>query len=236
MSSVAPARPFASPVARTAVIAALEIEARTLDSMGRKPELSIGVSGPGAERAYDAARGAVAAGARALLSWGIAGALRPERRTGDVMLPARLLSAAGEWTTDTAWRRRVAEIVGGQHVVSEEALYSADRVVSGREARAELAGRTGAAAVDMESAAVARAAAEAGLPCIAIRVIADGPDDALPDGIESLVTRDGRARYGGLWRSLLRPSQIPLLFTLARRSGTACGVLRGMAADLGARA
>jgi adenosylhomocysteine nucleosidase len=236
VSPAAPPRPFASPVARTAVITALEIEARTLDGFGREPDLLVCLSGPGPERAFAAARSAVAAGAEALLSWGIAGALSSERRTGDVLLPARVLSATGEWATDAAWRRRVATMAARQFVVSEDPLYSAEHVVSGAGARAELAGRTGAVAVDMESAAVAQAAAEAGIPCIAIRVVADGPDDSLPDGIESLVTREGRTRYPGLWRLLLRPSQLPLLFELARRSRAACRVLRTAAVDLAGRA
>ena len=164
VSLVAPPLPFASPAAPLAMIAALEIEARTLAGLRRHPGLRVSVSGPGPERAFEAARVAVAAGAGALLSWGIAGALSPARRTGDVMLPARLLSPAGEWGTDTGWRRRVEAAVGGQFTVSEDALYSAEHVVSGAGARADLAGSTGAVAVDMESAAVARAAAEAGLP------------------------------------------------------------------------
>jgi adenosylhomocysteine nucleosidase len=116
--------------------------------------------------------------------------------------------------------------------ISEDTLYSAGRVVSDPRDRAELAGRTGAAAVDMESAAVARAAAEAGLPCVAIRAIADGADDDLPRGIESLVTRDGRTRFRGLWPLLLEPSQIPLLLRLGRRSAAACRVLRRLSGIL----
>jgi hypothetical protein len=147
-----------------------------------------------------------------------------------VLLPARILSAAGEWVTDADWRLRLAAALGSEFGISEAPLYSALEVVTTPSAKLELAGRTGAAAVDMETAAVAQAAAAARLPCMAIRVIADGSADALPQGIESLVTAEGRTRYRALWPMLFAPSQIPRLYLLARRSGAASRVLRRLAA------
>lgn len=225
MSPVAPPLPFASPAARLAVIAALEIEARTLDFLSNEPELRVYVSGPGPERAGIAARGAIAEGAGALLAWGIAGALGGDVDCGDVIVPARVLSAAGEWTLNAAWRQRVAAALGTRFGVGESALYSSAQVVTRPQAKRDLAERTGAAAVDMESAAVAEAAAAAGLPCIVIRVIADGPDDTLPEGIEALLTSDGRTRYRGLLPLLLAPWRIPALLMLAQRSSAARRVL-----------
>jgi hypothetical protein len=215
-----------------AVIAALEIESRTLDVLSRDLETRVYVSGPGPERAGTTARNAIADGAGALLAWGMAGALRADCGNGDVIVPGRVLSAAGEWATDAAWRRRVAAALDGHIEFGEGALYSSPQVVSLPQVKRELAERTGAAAVDMESASVAAAAAESGLPCIVIRVIADGAGDALPDGIESMLTADGRTRYRGLWRLLRQPSQIPSLLVLARQSAVARRVLREVAGAL----
>jgi adenosylhomocysteine nucleosidase len=159
--------------------------------------------------------------------------LRSERNCGDVILPDRVLSSSGEWATDAAWRQRIAAIIGRRFAVSEEPLFSAGGVLTEPRAKMVLARRTGAVAVDMESAAVAEAAAEAGLPWIAIRVIADESADALPRGIESLLTPEGRTRYRGLWPLLLAPSQIPLLLVLARRSAVAG---RGLRRRAGVRA
>jgi adenosylhomocysteine nucleosidase len=220
-----PVRPFAAPAPKLAVIAALEIEARTLASLRRQPELRIYISGPGPARARTTAREAIADGAGALLSWGLAGGLRGDRSCGDVLVPARVLSSAGEWSTDLDWRREVVAVLGRRFRPSDEPLYSAERVVALPQAKAELSRRTGAAAVDMESAAVAAAAALAGLPCLIIRVVADGPADALPAGVEALVRDDGRTRPVGLWQTLLAPSQIPPLLKLARRSSVARRVL-----------
>jgi adenosylhomocysteine nucleosidase len=224
-----PVPPFAAPAVPVAVIAALALEARTLEVFRRDPEVCVYLSGPGPERAGAAARGAIAAGARALLSFGLAGGLSRELGCGAIVLPARVLSSSGEWATDAAWRQRVAEGIGRRFALSEEALYSALHVVTRPQAKAELAKRTGAAAVDMESAAVAGAAAEAGLPYIAIRVVADGPDDALPERIESLLTADGHTRYRGLLSLLLAPAEFPRLLVLARRSDQARRTLGDLA-------
>jgi adenosylhomocysteine nucleosidase len=215
------------------VIAALEIEARTLEFLSREPRVRVYVSGPGPLHAGVTARNAIADGAGALLAWGMAGALRADGESGDVIVPARVLCESGEWATDAAWRRRIAATLAGRFEVGDSALFSAVQVFSLPQAKRELGERTGAAAVDMESAAVAKAAADAGLPCIVIRVIADRQGDALPEGIESLLTADGRTRHRGLWPLLLRPRRIPSLLVLARRSVVARRVLREVAGILG---
>lgn len=235
MTTALPVRPFASPAARLAVIAALEIEARTLESLARGPEVRVYVSGPGSSRAGSMARDAIANGAGALLCWGVAGALSGDCECADVIVPSRVLSDSGEWATDPAWRHRVLAALGGRIASSERPLFTSRQLVAGPQARRELAERSGAAAVDMESAAVAQAAAEAGLPCIVIRVIADGAADVLPEGIESLLTVDGRTRLRGLWPLLLRPSRILPLLVLARRSAAARRVLRELAGILAER-
>ena len=130
VSPVAPPLPFASPAAPLAVIAALQVEARTLEFLSGEPRVRVYVSGPGPLRAGAAARNAIADGARALLAWGIAGALRADCKNGDVIVPHRVHSAAGEWISDAAWRRRIAAALGGRIEVGEGALYSSGQVVA----------------------------------------------------------------------------------------------------------
>ncbi len=84
--------------------------------------------------------------------------------------------------------------------------------------RAALAAATGALAVDMESAAIARVAKERQIPFLAIRVVTDGPDDTLvidwdryrnPNGtmritsavLSALGSRQGIAELFRLWYS-----------------------------------
>jgi adenosylhomocysteine nucleosidase len=223
-----------SPAPRIAVIAALELEAQILRTVLQDRCGPIYVSGPGHDRAEAAARQAIAGGAESLVAWGLAGGISPGVTTGTVILPARLIGRSREWRAESTWRRRLAAAMTAQFNVSEEPLFSAENVVTTPAAKAALAARTGAVAVDMESAGIAAAAADAGLPFVALRVIADGPDDTLPNDIETLVTADGRTRYRGVPSFLLSPRRFRLLIRLAGQSQSARRVLRQVALALGA--
>ncbi len=61
-------------------------------------------------------------------------------------------------------------------------------------AKATLRAASGALAIDMESAAVAEAAAEAGVPFLVLRVIADPADRAIPPVALHGVAPDGSRR------------------------------------------
>jgi adenosylhomocysteine nucleosidase len=190
------------------------------------------VSGPGGERAARAARAAIADGAEALVSFGLAGGLVERAANGTVILPVRVIGDGETWTTDAAWRQRLVEALGAACRVLEGTLCSVARTVTEPEAKVALAAATGADAVDMESAAVARVATAAGRPFVAVRVVADGPADALPPNVEKLVTDDGRTRLAGLLPMLVSPRQLARLIALGRQSERAREVLRQVAAIL----
>lgn len=221
-----------SPAERVAVISALELEAGIARAATGRHRSQICVSGPGGDRALEAARNAIAQGARALISFGLAGGLSRNAATASVVLPQTICSEGGTWTADAAWRGRLAVLLRSDFRLLEGALYSAADVVVTPAAKARLAASSGAEAVDMESAAIAAAAAAAGLPCIALRVIADGPDDALPDKVASLVGPDGRTRVSGLAAFIFSPRSLRLLFGLAGRSRQARAELARVTAVL----
>ena len=75
------------PREQLAVIVALELEAAILRRAHRLAAPPVFVSGPGLERARAAAERAIAAGARALIGWGLAGGLSETAVTGSVLLP-----------------------------------------------------------------------------------------------------------------------------------------------------
>jgi adenosylhomocysteine nucleosidase len=206
------------PAEQVAVISALELEAEIARTATRRHRSRICVSGPGGDRALETARMAIARGARALISFGLAGGLSRNAATASVVLPQTIRSEAGAWAADTTWRGRLAGLLRSDFQLLEGTLFSAADVVLTPEAKARLAASSGADAVDMESAAIAAAAAAAGLPCIALRVIADGPDDALPDNVVSLVGPDGRTRLRSLTAFVFSPRRLRLLLGLAGRS------------------
>ena len=149
--------------------------------------------------------------------------------TGTVVIPARVIDETRSCATSDDWRRIVASSLRDEFAVSEEALVSVDAVLTDVAAKQSLASRTGAVAVDMESAGIARVAQRAGMPFLVLRVVADGPDDALPDCVAGLVTPRGSTRLVGLLRFAGAPGQLPSLFRLARNSRVARNVLERIA-------
>jgi adenosylhomocysteine nucleosidase len=220
------------------VVAALAAEARALSpSMRRGGRKTFGefsqlhdgtllaVSGIGCPAAEAAARALVAAQVSALMTFGLAGALDPALAAGTVMLPGELISRDGaRFVTCLAWRERVAASLG--LAVSTGSLLTSARAIETPAEKAAAFRDTGAAAVDMESAAVAAVAAAHGLPFIAVRVIVDTAGDALPAAVVA-ASRAGRVEIGRLLAGLVAaPREIAALIRLARRYRMAMRSLR----------
>jgi adenosylhomocysteine nucleosidase len=156
----------------------------------------LAIAGLGFERAGEAARSLIGRGARALLSWGVAGGLFGDLAPGDLLLPERVVSDEGLWATDRALRMRVQQAVGGDACEGGD-LYCSRTPVTSVGAKRALAAR-GMSAVDMESAAVATAAQRAGVPFVAVKAICDPASREIPLVALRLLDRDGGVR----WRAL----------------------------------
>lgn len=185
-------------------------------------------AGASAERAYRGARSLVDQGAEALLSIGIAGGLDAALRPGDIVLPDLVIGSDGaQWHAASEWHAAVLQDVPSPAI--GPLLAAADPACTVAE-KAALRARTGALAVDMESGAVAMAAAETNIPFLALRVIADPADRAIPRAALKGVAADGNRRplavLGGL---MLRPGDLPALISLARDSKAALRQLRRVA-------
>jgi adenosylhomocysteine nucleosidase len=175
----------------------------------------------------------LAAGAEALVSWGCAAALDPYLAAGDLVLPAAIFDTDGTLVeTHAGWRSWCAERAGEASLrVTAGILCTSPHVVQGMEAKLRLGRATGAVAVDMESGAVARTAAEAGIPVIAIRAIADAVDLTIPEGVIRALQPDGHVGIGKLLANLLlHPSEIHDLLRLGRSFRAAQCTLHTMAA------
>jgi adenosylhomocysteine nucleosidase len=220
----------------TGVVAALAFEARSLGRCRRQVAgpcvLGDGsllcVSGVGCANAARAAQELVAAGAQALLSWGVAGALDPAIGAGAVLLPAEVLrpaAAAGSaplqrYPTSRIWRERVAAALQPHAQASAGALLTSALPVAEAQLKARLFQDTGAVAVDMESAAVAQVAAEHQLPFIALRVIVDTASVSLPASVMRLIepAHAGRTSLWRAWTLAGAPQDWGALLQLARAS------------------
>lgn len=216
---------------RVGVVTGMAAEARCLRQPGACRVVAVLCSGGDAGRAGDCARRLLAGGADRLLSFGLAGGLDPALRSGAVVVAENVIGPGGErWQTDRLWREAVLAVPGsGQRVVGDVA--GSDRPVVSVAERAELFARVRACAVDMESHAVARVAAENGAAFSVLRVIADPAGRTLPRAALVGLRADGRTRpLAVLGRLALRPWELPAVLALAFDVMTALRVLRREAA------
>jgi adenosylhomocysteine nucleosidase len=141
---------------------------------------------------------------RALVSAGFCGALSPELRVGDLVAPDEVRDeASGESFAPDPEMLAAAPGARGT-------LVSAVRLARTPADRARLDGL----AVDMESAALARASRAAGIPFLALRAVTDETRHRLPD-FDGLMDAAGRLTPGaGLLYFLRHPRDVPALVRL----------------------
>jgi len=177
---------------KIAIIAALEREVHLLVKNWRKTvaqhegrvftfyESNYAVvvcGGIGAESARRAAEAAIVKySPEIIISAGVAGALVPELHVGETIFPALIIDSQDGSRHETAIKNApVANTpLGRTTVVSSPQI-------SGTAQKQQLAKSYGAHAVDMESAAVARAAMTHNLPFLAIKSISDEYDFEMPE-------------------------------------------------------
>ena len=175
---------------------------------------------------------ALARGARAVISFGIAGGLAPGVAPGSVLI-ARGVHHGGERTeTASAWVLRLAAALPGAQIAD---IVGVDAAVIGAEDKAALHRRTGAAAVDMESHIAARLAAVHGVPFAALRVVADPAERTLPAAALVGMRKDGTTDISAVLRSLARaPRQLPGLIRTGLDAKAAFAALKSSRRDLAA--
>lgn len=191
--------------------------------------LAFFTSGGNADRAYAGAKDLLAQGCGGLISFGLAGGLAAELEPGDIVIADRVVLPDGRAiTSDGDWRARW--LAAAPPGIREATIAGSDTVVATAAAKQDLALRTGAAAVDMESHAVARAADEAARPWIALRAIADPAGRGIPAPALAGQAEDGSIRpLAVLVKLATQPWQVPALIRLAADSAAGFAALRRVA-------
>ena len=160
-------------------VCAMSVEERIAKRLGPTVRVGLGAS-----------RGIPAEGRR-LVSFGIAGALRPGLEIGTVIDATRVVDEQGE----VLWEGPPLGIASGR----PGTILGASRIIDHPEERARLHRSSGADAVDMESGPLARAGKLAGC----IRAISDTPDRELA-GLAKGAKLNGDVNYPGLLGGFLR--------------------------------
>ena len=170
----------------------------------------VSVSGGRPARAEAGAQELLAQGVSGLVSFGIAGGLDPSLKTGDLVIADQIILPGGDrLKSDPDWVTSLRKALPRAHA---GAIAGADKIIARVDDKADLFRSTQALSVDMESHIAARAASAAGKPFIALRVIADPADFALPDMTAYGLDEQGRPLiWPILWRLALAPWTLPAL-------------------------
>jgi adenosylhomocysteine nucleosidase len=208
-----------------AVIVGMTAEARIARRLG----WPVATGGGTAAGAKAAARRMAAAGAGALVSFGLAGGLDPAMRPGRLIVPVAVVADGRDLRTDAG----VATWLGG---ATPHRLLGADAIAATAAEKRLLWERTGAVAIDLESGAVARVATALGLPFAVLRAICDPAERDLPPA--ALAALDQRGVVGlarVLGAVLADPRQVPALLALARDAAAARRALVGRVGEVRGR-
>jgi adenosylhomocysteine nucleosidase len=205
---------------------------------------------------------AAVAGANMLVSCGLAGALAPGLKAGDLVIgeycpgegapgrivPRTILERAGHVQPGAGPVTQVPQLGPGlrrgsdlvealrQHLTGAHVgtITGSDAIVASVPEKQSLYATTGALAVDMESHIAVRVAARHGLPFAIVRVISDAADHALPPAALVGMRPDGGIALGAVLGSLARnPRQLPALIRTGGDAGRAFAALRRVGDVLG---
>jgi adenosylhomocysteine nucleosidase len=185
------------------IVVGLEAEARIARRLGALVE----VGGGDSVGATAACTRLISRGVRSLISFGLAGGLHPSLRPGALVVPDVVLSKDGHWPTHPPLAALLGTVSG--------ALYSGGAVLATAEAKEALYVRTGASAVDLESAAVAEAAARHALPFAVLRAVCDPATRSLPRAALVALDEAGKIDGRAMMREIMRrPQDIGALIVL----------------------
>ena len=179
----------------------------------------IAVAGGGDSDGLKAKLNALHGDIRGVISIGLAGALSPHLKVGDVVIAEKIITGAESWDCYAGWRNRLMSHLPNVH---QGQFFGSDVIIEKPETKAGLYDTTGALAVDMESQVAARFAHARNLPLAGLRVISDDASHVLPPAALVAMKPDGGIALGRVLGSLLRkPTQIPALVRTARASNKA---------------
>ena len=177
---------------------------------------------PGKARAL--ARDLVDKGATRLMSFGVAGGLKPGLSIGALVVGTHVVSANGLWNCDAAW----AELLTQKLPQAQRGgVWGSEILVPTAEDKQALYQKSGGLIVDMESQCVAEAATAAKIPFAVLRAVCDTAEMAVPPVVMAAIGEDGRIRVGRTLTHLAsRPRELWDLIHVTRGIHRALGTLR----------
>ena len=190
-----------------------------------KTGVAILIVGIGRQNAEKSVRNFLATNTPELaLTCGFAGGLNPELQLGDVVFEALFDPPSSLLPLQAKLQAAGAKPVS---------FHCADRIATTVAEKKALRERTGADAVEMESAAIQAVCRERGVPCVTLRVISDQANEDLPLDFNALAKADRNLDFGKLaWSLAKSPAKIGPLLALQRKTSLAAKRLAAVLAQV----
>ena len=182
-------------------------------------QLSLVLSGMGESKVNAAIESLLVKNVEGLISFGTAGALCGGMKSGDIVVPEKIVNTNGsQQISSTLWRDSIIRHLSGcPATVLQGDLLTTNTVISDTESKKALHEATGAIAVDMESALITAAANSHNLPTVTLRVIVDEANMTIPASVLANTDDFGDAAIVGiLIDTLKQPKLIWELIKLAK--------------------
>ena len=228
----------------TGIVVALPEEVNTLTTKRLKRGEVLGIndsvwlicSGTGKNNAARAAQLLIDKGAGRLVSWGCAAGISAAIKPGDLILASRCITADQTiLISENEWNNKVQSLFSAGQRENNFQITESSTVISTREGKVDLARRSGADAVDMESVAVASIAKANRIPFLIIRAIADPLQMDLPKAVSHALNGQGEISHFKLMAYLLmHPFELPGLIRLGFYFNDAKKTLKRVAGQLDA--
>lgn len=176
------------------------------------------LSGIGYEAADKAAKQLLNFNIQGLISWGVAGALDSSLKSGDLIIADVIRNKEKKIHSTDEWRKKLSENLNSHsETICIKPIASNHEICASIEAKQNLFEVLDAAAVDMESMAIAEVAKVNNLDFMAIRSIADQATTAIPEAILNHTDHLGRPDIlKFLFSCISKPTQIREIYTLAK--------------------
>lgn len=225
-------------MSRIGIIAALPAEANCLYHKKLKLQTPVEItkdiylclSGMGYDSAQQATTQLLKLEVDALISWGVAGSIDQSLKSGDLLIVQSIITNDASYSIREDWLTRLKTQL---HFTKIGDIASVTDICATVIDKNNLSAKSGAIAVDMESAAIAELATANKIDFLVLRAIADDANTSIPEVVVNHTDGLGRPQTIPFIISCLeKPGQIKQLLTLAKCYKQALKTLKRIAPDL----
>jgi hopanoid-associated phosphorylase len=190
-------------------------------------------SGAGSKNATVASLLLIKKGAKRLISWGCATALKAELKPGDLVLPKNLQSEKQEKISlESPWLTHTLDHLSDFTPLTG-LLAESHNIVAESSEKQIIHSQSGAITLDMESVAIAKTAKKHNFPALVIRSIADPVTMSLPKAVSYALNSQGDIILSKLlWFLLTHPNELPALIKLGFHFKAAKNKLKSVSKQL----